>query len=295
MNPLLKPFSSNTRATRLEYAIYGIIMISYYFASFKYNTWLSANVEDYPQTKIYKAMYLLDFIFLYIGLSAVIRRLHDLNKGKAVVLWALTVIGIIPLLYFLTFKKGSTEENNYGISNESNNLEKPIIILYVATSIAFCTAVWYEFRNIYDSMSDWQDTNYEVEKSTKIIERLYSDSPRQAAFRVLLICQSKQMQFLIYPMKKNPINPKDPMVPFAINTDTVTVSIYSTSENLRNKFIITSDLDDKFISFDFLPNLDRQKILNEDIEITFKDISSAYQVKFDMKGEKVASFIQSCN
>jgi uncharacterized membrane protein YhaH (DUF805 family) len=295
MNPFIKPFLAKTRATRLEYAIYGLILIAYYYASFQYNTWSSINVENYHLTTAYKALHLIDFIAFYVGLTVVFRRLHDLNKGKKVALWSLTIIGIIPLLYLLTFKKGTTEDNEYGQAKELSNLEKPIITLYVIASIAFCAGIWFEFRKVYDSMSEWQETAYEVDKSTKIIERLYSDTPRQAAFRVLLICQGKQMGFLIYPMKKNPINPKDPMVPFSINTESTTVSIYSTSENLRNKFSIASDLEDKFISFDFLPNLDRQKILNEEIEITFKDYSSAYQVKFDMKGQKVASLIKSCN
>ena len=47
------------------------------------------------------------------SLSVTIRRLHDVNKSGWNLLWSLTVIGILYVLY-LEIKKGDDGPNNYG-------------------------------------------------------------------------------------------------------------------------------------------------------------------------------------
>ena len=48
-----------------------------------------------------------------------IRRLHDINKSSWWILLALTVIGIIPLIYWVC-KKGDEKENRFGKNPLSN-------------------------------------------------------------------------------------------------------------------------------------------------------------------------------
>tara|TARA_B100001142_G_scaffold133059_1_gene134534 strand:- start:1380 stop:1742 length:363 start_codon:yes stop_codon:yes gene_type:complete len=48
------------------------------------------------------------------GLAVAIRRLHDINKSGWNVLWALTCIGIFPLIYWNYLQVGDEGENLYG-------------------------------------------------------------------------------------------------------------------------------------------------------------------------------------
>lgn len=48
------------------------------------------------------------------GLAVGIRRLHDINKSGWNVLWALTCIGILPLIYWNYLQVGDEGENLYG-------------------------------------------------------------------------------------------------------------------------------------------------------------------------------------
>ena len=50
------------------------------------------------------------------GLSVMVRRFHDINKSGWNYFWCFTIIGIIPVIYWLCFKEGSKEENFY-VSN----------------------------------------------------------------------------------------------------------------------------------------------------------------------------------
>ena len=53
-------------------------------------------------------------ILILPNLSLVIRRLHDINKSGWWMLLFFTIVGIIPMFYWLYFKEGDQSENNYG-------------------------------------------------------------------------------------------------------------------------------------------------------------------------------------
>ena len=48
------------------------------------------------------------------SISVVVRRFHDINKSGWNYFWCFTIIGIIPVIYWLCFKEGDSEENFYG-------------------------------------------------------------------------------------------------------------------------------------------------------------------------------------
>lgn len=48
------------------------------------------------------------------GLTLSFRRLHDINKSGWNLLWALTIVGIFPLIYWTYFKPGDEGDNEYG-------------------------------------------------------------------------------------------------------------------------------------------------------------------------------------
>jgi len=53
-------------------------------------------------------------ILILPNTSLIIRRLHDINKSGWWMLLFFTIVGIIPMLYWLYFKEGDQYENNYG-------------------------------------------------------------------------------------------------------------------------------------------------------------------------------------
>lgn len=55
------------------------------------------------------------------SLSLIARRLHDINKSGWSYFWCLTIIGIIPVLYWLCFKVGDEGDNFYG-TNPLNSI-----------------------------------------------------------------------------------------------------------------------------------------------------------------------------
>ena len=48
------------------------------------------------------------------SISLIARRFHDINKSGWNYFWCCTIIGIIPVIYWLCFKVGDNEDNFYG-------------------------------------------------------------------------------------------------------------------------------------------------------------------------------------
>ena len=57
---------------------------------------------------------LFELAVLIPGLAVGVRRLHDVNKSGWWQLIIITIVGLIPMFYWLYFKKGDQSENNYG-------------------------------------------------------------------------------------------------------------------------------------------------------------------------------------
>ena len=66
---------------------------------------------------------LASLILFLPGISVMIRRFHDINKSGWNYFWCLTIIGIIPVSYWLFFKEGNNDKNFYGANPLGENLE----------------------------------------------------------------------------------------------------------------------------------------------------------------------------
>ena len=64
-------------------------------------------------------MIILTIVTIVPSIAVSIRRLHDINKSGWWLLLALTVIGIIPLIYW-AYLKGDEKENRFGKNPLSN-------------------------------------------------------------------------------------------------------------------------------------------------------------------------------
>ena len=56
-------------------------------------------------------------ILILPNTSLIIRRLHDINKSGWWMLLFFTIVGLIPMFYWLYFKEGDQSENNYGTTD----------------------------------------------------------------------------------------------------------------------------------------------------------------------------------
>mgnify|MGYP006090913341 CR=1 FL=1 len=62
-------------------------------------------------------------ILFFPGISVMVRRFHDINKSGWNYYWCLTIIGVIPVIYWLFFKEGNNGNNFYGTNPLAGNLE----------------------------------------------------------------------------------------------------------------------------------------------------------------------------
>ena len=62
---------------------------------------------------------IVSLVFLLPALAVFVRRLHDRNRSGWWILIIITIIGIIPLFYWMV-SKGSKEANEYGEPLELN-------------------------------------------------------------------------------------------------------------------------------------------------------------------------------
>jgi uncharacterized membrane protein YhaH (DUF805 family) len=91
----------------------------------EYNYWtlfvmllsILATILDPPDFYSGKGSTLSNIVALALflpGIAVGIRRFHDINKSGWNWLWMLTIIGIFPVIYWIVFKPGDSQNNSYG-------------------------------------------------------------------------------------------------------------------------------------------------------------------------------------
>ena len=100
-----KYFDFETRSSRKEF---------WYWQLFRILMFLSITfIESLGLSGL---LFISNFIFLIPEIAVSIRRLHDINKSGWWILLTITIIGIIPLIYFYCIK-GDDGANDYGQTN----------------------------------------------------------------------------------------------------------------------------------------------------------------------------------
>ena len=100
-----KYFDFETRSSRKEF---------WYWQLFRILMFLSITFLE--SLGLSGLLFISNFIFLIPEVAVSIRRLHDINKSGWWILLTLTIIGIIPLIYFYCIK-GDDGANDYGQTN----------------------------------------------------------------------------------------------------------------------------------------------------------------------------------
>ena len=100
-----KYFDFETRSSRKEF---------WYLQLFRILMFLSITYLE--SLGLSGLLFISNFIFLIPEIAVSIRRLHDINKSGWWILLTLTIIGIIPLIYFYCIK-GDDGANDYGQTN----------------------------------------------------------------------------------------------------------------------------------------------------------------------------------
>jgi len=100
-----KYFDFETRSSRKEF---------WYWQLFRILMFLSITYLE--SLGLSGLLFISNFIFLIPEIAVSIRRLHDINKSGWWILLTITIIGIIPLIYFYCIK-GDDGVNDYGQPN----------------------------------------------------------------------------------------------------------------------------------------------------------------------------------
>ena len=100
-----KYFDFETRSSRKEF---------WYWQLFRILMFLSITYLE--SLGLSGLLFISNFIFLIPEIAVSIRRLHDINKSGWWILLTLTIIGIIPLIYFYCIN-GDDGANDYGQTN----------------------------------------------------------------------------------------------------------------------------------------------------------------------------------
>ena len=100
-----KYFDFETRSSRKEF---------WYWQLFRILMFLSITYLE--SLGLSGLLFISNFIFLIPEIAVSIRRLHDINKSGWWILLTITIIGIIPLIYFYCIK-GDDGANDYGQTN----------------------------------------------------------------------------------------------------------------------------------------------------------------------------------
>jgi uncharacterized membrane protein YhaH (DUF805 family) len=121
-----KYFDFSSRSSRSEYWFFSLfvflISIAGYFIEYIIiGDALFEKLLAEPPVKTYSEI-IITLAILTPSISLSVRRLHDVNRSGWWLLIALTLIGIIPLLYWGGFKKGVESDNKFG----SNPLKKSV-------------------------------------------------------------------------------------------------------------------------------------------------------------------------
>lgn len=105
---MINPIGFTGRISRLDYFISLLIWISYIAIWFILGIFLKSAIGNFPAAGL---LFVFNFPLYF---SAVVRRLHDINKtGWLSLLSLIPVVGIILTIYLL-FPKGDYTSNKYG-------------------------------------------------------------------------------------------------------------------------------------------------------------------------------------
>ena len=99
------------RASRQEYVCFAVFVfvVSFLLGLIEGFLGLFPSAEDWS---VFEVIFTL--ITLLPSWAVMVRRLHDINKSGWWFLINITIIGLIPFLYWVVFKKSDEGENKYG-------------------------------------------------------------------------------------------------------------------------------------------------------------------------------------
>ena len=119
-----KYFDFSTRSLRSEYWFFTLFIQIIYLLAIIYSFFIEYLIDgEIFHSEVISDLLMLStiIIFFIVSLGTTIpfialctRRLHDINRSGWWQLIALSIVGIFPLIYWISFKKGDENENEYG-------------------------------------------------------------------------------------------------------------------------------------------------------------------------------------
>jgi uncharacterized membrane protein YhaH (DUF805 family) len=201
---LKKTFIYKGRSSRSEYWIFSIaILVITLLLSF-IQDYLTSNYPDiHTRDLINYTITFTTYLFCLPLISATTRRLHDVNKSGWWQLIVITVIGI-PYFYYLTFKKSSSDENQYGvISWDINEGKRVAIIGLIVHLLYFFSGASFidSFKQSFNEGFKWvytEDIDAKTKQKSLMAKHITKDkSNNKVVVEYVLFCADSKILDLI--------------------------------------------------------------------------------------------------
>jgi len=158
------------------YVAWSILMIAI-------NIFVNIAVEYEPSGAVaYSAAVVIFYWFSSVFLTSLqIRRLHDINKSGWWILISLTLVGIIPLIYWSAIKSGNSK-NQYGeVPEDANSSSIHRNIGLTLTFVIFTLSV-LNFYNSFQNFAEWQvESLGDTDNEYQSIYKFFSAKPKKGA------------------------------------------------------------------------------------------------------------------
>lgn len=267
-----------------------LILINISFASIGENNISNINLLD----TLSKLIQFLISIPLF-GLG--VRRLHDTNKSGWWTLISITVIGLIPLLYW-TLKKSDQVENKYGAVPEDANAGNFHRNIGISLNLIFVTLSIYNMYIVFSSMQEWQKEA--VEDSGQEMQTIYrlitaKNKNNGEVFKFTLLCsKEKEMLAVIstFYMKENS------QTPIQIIDSNDSISFHEKSDEInksRNILNFQVIKDQTNTAFSEVNKTELVKLMKSELSLSVNTKEGNWGAIVNFNSPEVDKFINECS
>ena len=289
-------YRQSNRTSLYDFSVYFLIFIV--LAILNYLAFLNY-IKDSSNLYLIQILRVLIFLYAVIGNRIVIRRLHDVNKSGWYSLWALTVIGIIPLLYQLIWKKSDPISNQFGITPKEYEKGRVLSIFNVTLLIALTISLilTYSSDNKYnkalEEMSIWKysETNINgmlVSKSEKLIS-----NSSEYKYDTVFTCVDNELGLVFSFFKIENVHGTNIPIQIKLNGEDIVVRVENKS--LDQVTEVTVDKEQNVVITSFSESITKNKLLNEPINYVGTIKGAAFGLTINLQEIENSKVFEKCN
>ena len=284
-------FDFNGRSSTEEYwRAVTLFLVVMFIGNIIFNIVGEKSYISLSSLNIYSSIFQIVISLPFYGLS--VRRLHDTNRSGWWLLLSITIIGIIPLIYW-TFQKSNSEENKYGNIPEDINNGNFHRNIGITIQIIYVLLLGINSFSSFEKFKSWQleEIGDATDKLKSINKLFLVENSKNSFIKLSYVCTSKkELGFVISPIYGN--NNLEVPVEVVKNSGSIKIKNDKGVENTNNidfsyiennKNIVIAELNQSNLSDLFK---------TDTIEVLTKEGLWSSKVNFNSK--EVINFVHDC-